>query len=123
MLPGNHLTDEDSPTYTILSKVSAAAPPTGKTKAASSVDANLRHVMREEQDRFQLEGLAMRGNDSPYDDYDDSDGGPVDPPEETSQFQAKVNGGGSGRGVDPDTREDALEPDALDPDALETSLK
>jgi centromere protein C len=122
---------DNSPTFTVLSKVSTAAPSTrgssdGGSKKSSSIVAKSRHAMREEQDRVQLERLANRGNASPPlneddEDYgnDEDDFGPVDPPEEQSRIQAKGSGGAAGRGVDPDEREDVLEPE---PDALEKSL-
>ena len=123
--------NDNSPTFTVLSKVSTAAPSTrgssdAGSKKSSSIVAKSRHAMREEQDRVQLERLANRGNASPPlneddEDYgnDEDDFGPVDPPEEQSRIQAKGSGGAAGRGVDPDEREDVLEPE---PDALEKSL-
>ena len=122
--------NDNSPTFTVLSKVSTAAPSTrgssyGGSKKSSSVVAKSKHAMREEHDRVQLERLADRGNASPPlneddDDYgdDEDDFGPVDPPEEQSRLEAK--GSGAGRGVDPDEREHVLEPE---PDALENSLE
>ena len=132
---------DESPANTVLSKVSAAAPSTLGSAASSSggggsvddVDAEAasRHARREGQERVQLEGLVARrggglsppagGGDDDEEDQDDDhdddhDGGPVDPPEETT----KRDGNFGGRGVDPEEREDALEPE---PDALENSLE
>lgn len=122
--------NDNSPTFTVLSKVSTAAPSTrgssdGGSKK-SSIVAKSRHAIREEQDRVQLERLANRGASPPLNEDDDvygdddDDFGPVDPPEEQSRIQAKGSGGAAGRGVDPDEREDVLEPQ---PDALENSLE
>ena len=132
---------DESPANTVLSKVSAAAPSTLGSAASSPggggsvyyVDAKAasRHARREGQERVQLEGLVARrggglsppagGGDDDEEDQDDDndddhDGGPVDPPEETT----KRDGNFGGRGVDPEEREDALEPE---PDALENSLE
>jgi len=102
---------DDSPADTVLSKVSPAPPST-----LGSIDAARR--------REGVSPLAVEGewndkeegdNDDDHDD-DNHHGGPVDPPEEST----KREGSGSGRGVDPEEKEDALEPE---PDALENSLE
>ncbi len=114
---------EDSPTYTVLSKVSTAAPST--QGSIDTIATEKRHALRGKQNAMQLESVA-HGDKSPElgggeggmsgggkmasggggqdDDFD----GPMDPPEEMSQGSSQ---GGEKRGVDPEERDDVLEPE------------
>ncbi|KAL9185570.1 hypothetical protein ACHAXT_003347 [Thalassiosira profunda] len=105
---------EDSPQYTVLSKVSTAAPST--QGSLNTIATEARHARRGEQSQDQLERLARREGASPAVGEEEKEepafDGPVDPPEEA----AAASGGGKARGVDPEEREDA-------PDQLENSLE
>eukprot|EP00804_Cyclotella_cryptica_P028163 CCRYP_011029-RA/>CCRYP_011029-RA protein AED:0.02 eAED:0.02 QI:244/1/1/1/1/1/2/525/757 len=95
---------DDSPTNTVLSKVSTA-PPSAKSLATLD-SASARHQTRAKATEVQLERVAKRGErDSPYasEELGDAsfDGKGADPPEEMSK--------GRERGLDPE--EEAMDPE------------
>lgn len=96
---------DDSPTNTVLSKVSTAPP---SAKSLATLDSvSTKHQARAKGIEVQLEGVAKRGErDSPYasEELGDAsfDGKGADPPEEMSE--------GRERGLDPE-EEEAMDPE------------
>jgi len=110
---------EDSPQYTVLSRVSTAAPST--RGSVDTIATESRHGLRAEQSQLQLERVVRKSQEaSPAALADDAKGepeeeedkaefdGPMDPPEEMSQDSS----GGEKRGVDPEERDHYLEPES-----------
>mmetsp|Transcript_32212 Transcript_32212/g.68590 ORF Transcript_32212/g.68590 Transcript_32212/m.68590 type:complete len:928 (-) Transcript_32212:210-2993(-) len=123
---------ENSPQYTVLSKVSTAAPST--RGSVDTIATESRHGLREKHSEALLEGLARHdeegsppamaeggvqwGVDASLDagrgagEEEEADfGGPMDPPEEMSQESSH---GGEKRGMDPVERDHLLEPEEKD---------
>jgi len=110
---------EDSPQFTVLSKVSTAAPSTHGS--IDTIATESRHGLRGEQSGMQLERLAEAHENSPAAEGGDDDSasenaaGPMDPPEEMSRDGS--NGGpGEKRGVDPEERDHYMEPEDAEED-------
>lgn len=117
---------EDSPAYTVLSRVSTAAPST--RGSVDTIATESRHGLRAEQSGAQLDRLVRHEEeeggaeasppaaaavavaaaaDAPEEDGEE--GGPMDPPEEMSQDS--FGNGEKKRGVDPEERDHLLEPE------------
>lgn len=107
---------EDSPQYTVLSKVSTAAPST--QGSLDTIATESRHAVKARQSQVQLEGLGLNESSpaaaaEPEESAgagggEEEEAGPMDPPEEMSQDS---NRDGEKRGVDPEEREHYLEPE------------
>ena len=103
---------EYSPQYTVLSKVSTAAPST--QGSLETIATESRHALRGKLNSVQLDQLAV-GKDEEEEQEAEFDG-PMDPPEEVSEWADHSLTGENKKGVDPEERDVYLEPETQQDD-------